>query len=242
MTRERTYNFLAGLNRSLDDIRSRILSVKPLPLINEIFAKVHREENRKHVMLGPLSSLLKASTLAARQSDGRNKQRNSPFCEHYQKPYHTKATCWKLHGKPADWVPHHLHGSNGKGLQIVTKTSTEPALASPFLQAQLDHLNKLFFGSSTLLMAHGIAISSLTSQPPKGDPWIINSGASDHMTGTRSLFRDYFPYHGDCCVKLADGSFTVLSDMALFGSMIFFVSPVFFMCQVCLATCYLSIK
>ena len=60
-------------------------------------------------------------------------------------------------------------------------------------------------------MAHDTSISSLTSQPPKGDPWIIDSDASDHMTGTRSLFRDYFPYHGDCRVKLADGSFTCVA-------------------------------
>ena len=65
-TRERTYDFLVGLDLSLDDIRSRILSVKPLPLIDEIFAEVRREESRKHVMLCPLSPLSEASALAAR--------------------------------------------------------------------------------------------------------------------------------------------------------------------------------
>ena len=60
LTRERTYDFLASLDRSLDDIRGRILSVKPLPLIDEIFAKVCREESCKHVMLGPLSLLQEA--------------------------------------------------------------------------------------------------------------------------------------------------------------------------------------
>ena len=113
LTRERTYDFLASLDRSLNAIRGRILSVKPLPLIDEIFAKVCREESCKHVMLGPLSLSLEASALAAKQSDSLNKQRNSQFCEHCQKPYHTKATCWKLHGKSVDWVPCHLRGSNG---------------------------------------------------------------------------------------------------------------------------------
>ena len=107
----------------------------------------------------------------------------------------------------------HLHGSNGKGLHIVMKTSTEAASASPSSQAQLDHLSKLFFGSSTSLMAHGSAISSFTSQPPKGDPWIIDSDASDHMISTQSLFHDYFPYHGDRRVKLADGSFTCVTGL-----------------------------
>ena len=50
-TRERTYDFLTGLDRSLDDICGRILNVKPLPLIDEIFVEVRREESRKHVML-----------------------------------------------------------------------------------------------------------------------------------------------------------------------------------------------
>ena len=67
LTRERTYDFLASLDCSLDDIHGRILSVKPLPLIDEIFVEVRREESRKHVMLGPLSTSPEASALAARQ-------------------------------------------------------------------------------------------------------------------------------------------------------------------------------
>ena len=82
LTRERTYDFLAGLDRSLDDICGCILSVKPLPLIDEIFAKVRREESCKHVMLGLLSPSLEASALAALQYDSRNNQRNSQSCEH----------------------------------------------------------------------------------------------------------------------------------------------------------------
>ena len=64
-------------------------------------------------------------------------------------------------------------------------------------------------------MAHGSAISSLTSQPPKDDPWIIDSDTSDHRTGTRSLFRDYFPYHGDRRIKLVDGSFTCVARLGI---------------------------
>ena len=64
-------------------------------------------------------------------------------------------------------------------------------------------------------MAHSSAISSLTSQPPKGDPWIIDSDTSDHMTGTQSLFCDYFPYHGDRRVKLVNGSFTCVARLGI---------------------------
>ena len=109
--------------------------------------------------------------------------------------------------------PRHLRGSDGKGLHIVMKTSIEAASASPFSQALLDHLRKLFSGSSTSLRVHGSAISSFTSQPPKGDPWIIDSDASDHMSSTQSLFHGYFPYHVDRRVKLADGFFTYVAGL-----------------------------
>ncbi|KAH9677444.1 retrotran gag 3 domain-containing protein [Citrus sinensis] len=55
--KNRIYDFLAGLNKELDDVRGRILGTKPLPSIREIFAEVRREESRKRVMLGEPKSL-----------------------------------------------------------------------------------------------------------------------------------------------------------------------------------------
>ena len=36
----------------MDEVRCQLLGIKPLPVIEEIFAEVRREETRKHVMLG----------------------------------------------------------------------------------------------------------------------------------------------------------------------------------------------
>ena len=50
--KDRVYQFLLGLNKDLDNMRGRILSIKPLPSVKEVFLKVHREESRKKLMLG----------------------------------------------------------------------------------------------------------------------------------------------------------------------------------------------
>ena len=82
--------------------------MRPLSVIDEVFAEVRREEQRKRVMLGfSSSSLLENSAITARNPDP-IKKRATQWCDHCQRPYHTKATCWKLHGKPANWVPNRL--------------------------------------------------------------------------------------------------------------------------------------
>ncbi|GAV82563.1 LOW QUALITY PROTEIN: hypothetical protein CFOL_v3_26014, partial [Cephalotus follicularis] len=44
LEKERTYKFLLGLNKELDKVRERILSIKPLPSIHETFSEVRRGE------------------------------------------------------------------------------------------------------------------------------------------------------------------------------------------------------
>ncbi|KAL6325831.1 hypothetical protein AAG906_026660 [Vitis piasezkii] len=51
INKERIYDF-NGLNKELDEVQGRFLRIKPLPVIEEIFAEVRREETRKRVMLG----------------------------------------------------------------------------------------------------------------------------------------------------------------------------------------------
>nr|DAD41271.1 TPA_asm: hypothetical protein HUJ06_015594 [Nelumbo nucifera] len=92
---KRVYKFCLGLNSSLDAVRGRIFSTKPLPSLREAFSEVRREESRRHLMLGMENQLL----VQQPRKGGR------PWCEHCHRPGHTKETCWKLHGKPADWKP-----------------------------------------------------------------------------------------------------------------------------------------
>ena len=50
LAKERIYDFLAGLNRDLDEVHGRIFGTKLQIPIDEIFVEVRREESRKSVM------------------------------------------------------------------------------------------------------------------------------------------------------------------------------------------------
>ncbi|RVW65136.1 hypothetical protein CK203_035784 [Vitis vinifera] len=146
---KRLFKFFLGLNRELDDVRGRIMGIKPLPSLREAFSEVRREESRKKVMMGSKEQpapTLDASTLAARSfnsSGGDRQKRDRPWCDYCKKPGHYKETCWKLHGKPADWKPSH-------GLTEMAEHTWLPTLRaplfpepSPFNKEQMEMLQKL---------------------------------------------------------------------------------------------------
>lgn len=55
---KRVFKFLSGLNKDLDEVRGRVLSLKPLPSIREVFSTVRHEESRRKVMMRENSSLV----------------------------------------------------------------------------------------------------------------------------------------------------------------------------------------
>ena len=109
--KERIFDFLHGLNSNLDEVRGQLLGTKPFPSMKEVFAEVRREESRKKVML-PSGSVNEGilQSFALNISCGWSSitakgemQRDRQWCDHCKKLYHTRDTCWKLHGKLANW-------------------------------------------------------------------------------------------------------------------------------------------
>lgn len=68
---------------------------------------------------------------------------------------------------------------------------------------------------SSLLAHRGNFLSALQSNTQSKTPWIIDSGASDHMTSSHHLFSSYSTCAGNLKVKILDGS---LSSVAVKGS------------------------
>ena len=43
-------------------------------------------------------------------------QGETPWCDHCKKPWHTRETCWKLHGKPSNWKKNNV--GDGRAFQV----------------------------------------------------------------------------------------------------------------------------
>ena len=162
-------------------------------------------------MLGPNSlPSSDSSAMLSRSTDDRSKKATT-WCDYCHKPYHTKAKCWKLHGKLVDWVPKHVRDRESVDHTVSTK-SEPPAPVSPFTRAQLDHLTKLMATStdSTSLMAQlGNDTPSLVDASKS--PWIIDSGVSDHMKCSQHLFTSFVRCNASRSVKIANGSLLNIS-------------------------------
>ncbi|XP_073155033.1 uncharacterized protein [Henckelia pumila] len=95
--------------------------------------------------------------------------------------------------------------------------------ATYFIKEQLDKLYEFFqstqfsnFSSASFTCSLAPQGNYLRSMILKAsnlslNPWIIDSGATDHMTGSSRLFFSYFPCAGDQKVKIADGSLSAIA-------------------------------
>ncbi|RVW31981.1 Retrovirus-related Pol polyprotein from transposon RE2 [Vitis vinifera] len=172
------------------------------------FSRVRHEESRKKVMMGSKEQpapTLDGSALAARSfnsSGGDRQKRDRPWCDYCKKPGHYKEACWKLHGKPADWKPKPRSERDGRAHVAANSENTSVPEPSPFNKEQMEMLQKLLSqvgsGSTT-----GIA---LTASQGGMKPWIVDTGASDHMTGDAAILQNYKPSNGHSSVHIADGS------------------------------------
>ena len=149
--KERVYDFLAGLNRELDEVRGRLLGRHPLPFIDKVFAEVRREEHRRHVMLSDSPSFqLESSVMAAHYRPALTKK--ALWCDHRNKSYHTWDTCWDIHGKPANWVPNRLFkkGPTSHDQCVGTLLASTSSIVN-FSKAQVEHLCILLSSSTTTI-------------------------------------------------------------------------------------------
>ncbi|GAV80883.1 hypothetical protein CFOL_v3_24342, partial [Cephalotus follicularis] len=148
--KKQSYKFQLGLDKNLDEVRGRILPIKPLPNIWEVSSKLRREESRNKVMMGSRTNqpTTEGSTLAVRcppyATNDNQPRKGRPWCDHCRKPGHTKDTCLKIHGKPADRKPSWPQlDRQSQGHNVAVKDRPASPTNCPFSKEQIEALQTL---------------------------------------------------------------------------------------------------
>ncbi|KAL5803148.1 hypothetical protein ACOSQ4_031453 [Xanthoceras sorbifolium] len=74
-----------------------------------------------------------------------------------------------------------------------------------FTKTQLEALQRLFNQNQSSILATGTAALNVVCQNI-GSPWIVDSEASDHMTGNAALLQNCTPYNDNYSIRIADDS------------------------------------
>ncbi|KAF3775652.1 hypothetical protein EJ110_NYTH49942 [Nymphaea thermarum] len=207
---DRTFLFLGGLRDEFESIRSQILNGDEIPGIEEVYTRVESEEQRRQVM--HLTSGNGPSAFVSRASG--TVQRPARRCTHCNKLGHSVDFCWDLHPEkrlvrgrpPSGRRSPSVSDSSQSTPSGGAKTKLSPDQLKE-LQAYIGRLSTTPEESSTsdgTQLAQALVASTDQGNPSLGD-WIVDSGATHHMTGDSKLFQEYQLSFGKQRVSMVDG-------------------------------------
>lgn len=162
----------------------------------------------------PLETNALTAETTALKSSTNHKNFSNLWCDHCNKPRHTRETCWKIHGRPS-----HLKVSkSGPKVHRPFPTAHE-AKKTSLRKEQVEELVRLLNSnflsgtpSGSVAQTGDSSIpSSINCTSNMGVTWIIDSGSSDHTTSLSSLFKTYSPCSGSEKIRIADGTFSVIA-------------------------------
>ena len=154
----------------------------------------------------------------------RKQGKGHPKCEHYGKIGHKIGKCYALHecehcGKPSHKIDkcYILHGRPPRSATSVQTNLTPPSsIRDPpsFISSDTSAMFNKFLKwyndqqsfSSTAFVAHTCTSFVGLTQSSSPSPWVFDSGATNHITGNKSLFSSLSSPNPLPFVTLADGS------------------------------------
>lgn len=178
--RLRVHIFLAGLNGEFEQVRGEILRKEPVPDLEGCYFLVRREAVR-HATLKGESGNPEASAMVARHRSNQNWQnhpktnngtdKSTYKCTQCNQTGHTKSRCFELVGYPEWWD----HSRDTR-----KKNSKRPSTAAIVETKMEDDVAKK--ASALVLTANNGGKVLNISTPVFNSAWIIDYGATDHMT------------------------------------------------------------
>ena len=208
---------LIGLRPDLETLRDQILGSPSVPSLDDVFARLLRISSTQTL---PSDSPLDSSVLVSHTNlrGGRSGTRGRgqrPHCSYCNKLGHTRDRCYQLHGRPPRTA--HVAQSSDSHSQSPQTLSSCTSQGVPPTDSEYDAYLRYQAAKSDSVASvaqTGNASACLTHTSSLG-PWILDSGASDHISGNKDLFSSLTTTPTLPTVTLANGSQTVAKGIGL---------------------------
>ncbi|KAL0393487.1 UNVERIFIED_CONTAM: Retrovirus-related Pol polyprotein from transposon RE1 [Sesamum latifolium] len=195
--RLRVHIFLNGLDAEFEQIQGEILRKDPPLDLEETYAYVRRDFIRRTTMNGD-SNQSESTALIARRTkpqhtnsklgfstSGDATARSARICTNCGEVGHTKARCYELIGYPEWWDPSKApRKRNSKPNHHATVAVTKPTNVSK---------NSSNHASVAVVESSNTGKVFHTYVPTNNSTWIIDSGATDHMTFDTNHVKSFKP-------------------------------------------------
>ena len=189
---------LIGLRPDLEPVRDQILGSSSVPSLDDVFARLLRISSTQTLPFDSTSdsSVLVSQTNSRGGRSGTRGRGQRPHCTYCNKLGHTRDRCYQLHGRPPR-TAHMAQSSDSPLPQPPSSSASQTSQASIASVAQP--------GNASACLTHTSSLG----------PWILDSGASDHLSGNKDLFSSITTTSALPTVTLANGSQTVAKGIGL---------------------------
>ncbi|RVW48502.1 Retrovirus-related Pol polyprotein from transposon TNT 1-94 [Vitis vinifera] len=189
---------LIGLRPDLEPIRDQILGSSSVPSLDDVFARLLRISSTQTLPSDSASdsSVLVSQTTSRGGRSGTRGRGQRPHCTYCNKLGHTRDRCYQLHGRPPR-TAHMAQSSDSPLPQPPSSSASQTSQASIASVAQP--------GNASACLTHTSSLG----------PWILDSGASDDLSGNKDLFSSITTTSDLPTVTLANGSQTVAKGIGL---------------------------
>ena len=208
---------LIGLGPDLETVRDQILGSPLVPSLDDVLARLLRISSTQTLSSdSPSNSSVLVSHTNLRGGRNGNRSRGQrPHCTYCNKFGHTRDRCYQLHG----WPPRTAHvaqssDSDSQPPQIPSSSTFQGI--PPTANEYDDYLRYQAAKSASVasVTQTGNASACLTHTSSLG-PWILDSGASNHISGNKDLFSSLTTTPTLPTVTLANGSQIVAKGIGL---------------------------
>ncbi|GMJ01569.1 hypothetical protein HRI_003826100 [Hibiscus trionum] len=228
LNQQRLFQMLMGLNDTYSMVRSQILLMKPLPTVNQAYNMLVQEEGQRQYSSVSTQNLAEPTALyssSGAQGYGQFRKKFNGICDHCHLKGHKKESCYRLIGYPPDFKFNRKGGGNVRqaansatvenstegAAQMATTTQSTVNQQTPTFTAEqyqqiLSLLGKDPIVKGTAHMA-GMVSGGLAQE------WILDTGATNHMTYNLDLLTAPIKCDSSSNVQLPNGNSTSVSHI-----------------------------